>query len=180
MARGIKPQIGASSTAISSYLKSTDSNTYHCFAILSSLSLRDSTYQKFQINRFELSTLLSLHGFLIASNKVLVSQNLFMQHLTGNFKTKHKIRGYITGLFTLKAIGSFEYTKCPGSISLGITDHGFEILRAYWSEMNELFARYMKPKPKGLIKYLNLDADLKNVSIAENIPQFYRAYQKSA
>ena len=182
MARGAKPRIGAHNLAISEYLQAGDSDIFNCFALFTSLQLRDSIYQRFRANRKEVSTLWSLHGYLIAHNKVLVSQAEFIGHLTGNFNTKTKIHGYIAGLFTLKAIASFEYTKCPGSISIGITDFGLEILKAYWQEMNELFGRYMKAKKpiKKPVKYPDLSLDIKSISVAENIPLNYRPHQKVA
>lgn len=182
MARSAKPRIGTQDQAISQYLNSSDSDTYNCFALFASLQFRNSTNRQFKINRMELWALFSLHGYLIFHNKVLISQAEFIGHLSGNFRTKKKIEGYITGLLTLKCIGSFEYTKSPGSLSIGITDFGFEVLKYNWHDMNRLFHRYNEAQKvmKEPVKYPNLSVDRKSISAAENIPEFYRSYQKTA
>lgn len=159
-------EIGAPLRSIAARLGTTDTSFNEMFAFCRSLQYRDSMYQQFKINRYELWALISLYGQLSIKNKVLIGEARFIDSMSGNYGTLAKIKGYVLGLHTLKAITSYEYVHKPGSLSIGITDFGFEILKAYFKEMNMFYNKFEEPPVMNVIH--------KTASNPVNIPTKYR------
>jgi hypothetical protein len=166
-AHGCIGAVGTSEGSNATIIEGSISELRALIGLFMSLRHRDSMFKSYGINRSEMWILCSLEAYLITHGCVLVSQQLFIDYLNGTFKTKRKFRGYVEGLHRLECIKSFEYIRNPGSLSIGITDFGFTVLNAYYSQMSALFDRYRHIPPGKKIK---------SVSFTENIPSYYRPY----
>lgn len=159
--------IGACLTGFHEALGVSRTNAQIVFSAIESFRFRDGIYMKFGTNRMEVWCLLALHGFLNMKGKPLVSRNIFIDYLSGSMRQRNKCLGYVHGLLEKKCLSTFEYISSPDSVSLGITDFGFKVIEAYYTDMDKLFVRYMK----------NLTGNYnKSASVAENIPSYYRPY----
>lgn len=99
-------------------------------------------YKKFRINKLELWLLTSLEWFLINKNKTVISRDDFFENITGNSREKAKMRGYYQGLVTGKFIGCYEYISSPGSLSIGLSDLGHNVLRCYDQAIGVFMEKY--------------------------------------
>lgn len=99
-------------------------------------------YKRFKVNKFELWLLNSLSWYLQHVEQTIVSRNHFFDTITGNSRELRKMEGYFQGLLRLKCIGTFEYISCPGSLSLGISDLGLEVLRHYKTALAQFSNKY--------------------------------------
>lgn len=101
---------------------------------------------RFGINRFELTMLSSLCGFLAFKEQTIVSKVEFFSWLTGNGKDRLKQQGYFFGLLSKGFIGQFEYVSIPGSQSIGLSERGVRVIEAYYKSIDEIMHRYNKNK----------------------------------
>lgn len=99
-------------------------------------------YCKFGINRFELTFLVQLSGYLRHINRQIVSKDEIFSAITGNTKEFRKMEGYLKGCRDKQFIGSYEYISRPGSLSLGITDLGLKVLEVFNGELRLFLERY--------------------------------------
>lgn len=104
-------------------------------------------YMRYRINKFELRFLIAFDGYCGRFGKTLVSARAFIDFMTRNIKEKRKLTGFMHGCLTGGFLGAYEYICQPGSLSLGISDLGFKVLREYQEEKNKMLARYpIEPK----------------------------------
>jgi|SRR6185369_8565612 len=166
MARRVVKPIGPSNNRLEDFFSKSTSEVRIALGLISSIRFRDSIYQQFKINRSEVWALTSLESYLAVNDKVIVSQQMFIDHCSGNFQQKRKIMGFMSGLLKKGCLGSFEYVNTKGSFSVGITDFGFTVINAYYNDVNALFGRYIK-MPK-----IN---NQRSIDITTNIPIRYRS-----
>lgn len=122
-------------------------------------------YTKFGINRFELSFLCQLSGYLRHLNKQIVSKEEMFSAITGNVNEFRKMEGYLKGCRDKGFIGSYEYISRPGSLSLGITDLGLKVLEMFNNELQNYKKRYA----------LNVEKkESLPVSLTNNLPRTHR------
>jgi len=100
------------------------------------------SYSKFRVNKFELTMLCQLNGFLRFKNVVIVSKTELFDVITNNGTEKAKMAGYYTGLLTKGMIGEYEYISQPGSTSVGLSDLGVSVLKQFEHELRLLADRY--------------------------------------
>lgn len=100
------------------------------------------SYSKFRVNKFELTLLCQLNGFLRYKNIVIASKTELFDTITNNGTEKAKMAGYYTGLLTKGMIGEYEYISQPGSTSVGLSDLGVNVLKQFEQELIQLSERY--------------------------------------
>lgn len=88
-------------------------------------------YKKYRINKLELWLLCALSAFLKHRNVTLISKCKFFEQITGNGREKFKTEGPLFGLQQKGFVGSYEYIKVPGSLSIGLSDLGVSVLICY-------------------------------------------------
>lgn len=100
------------------------------------------SYSRFRVNKFELTLLCQLNGFLRFKNAVIVSKVELFDVVTNNGTEKAKMAGYYMGLLNKGMIGEYEYISQPGSTSVGLSDLGVNVLRQFEQELRKLSDRY--------------------------------------
>lgn len=165
-AGGTATQIGTLPGRMHEFLGCSISELRYVLKRFSAFRWRDSMHKEFGVNKSEMWALFCLDGYLESQDRILVSQQMFIDSLSGTPQTKRRILGFVSGLSRLGCIGSFEYTNNPGSLSIGITDFGFKVLDAYYKQMDDLFVKYNR-------KELHIDRFSRSINQAENIPTRY-------
>lgn len=138
-------QIGTEVYSINHFVNQNVTGMCRAFAVYSCFRFRDKITQTHGINRFELWLLLSLAGFLSLEGKEIVSKDMFFDFLAGNYNHRIKFEGYYQGLLKLKCIGTYEYVSTKpgtGSVSIGLSDYGIEVIKAHFRAIYGLFDRY--------------------------------------
>lgn len=113
-------------------------------------------YLKYGINKFELQFLLMLSGYLRCIGRQVIAKNEFFDTLTGNPREHRKMSGYLSGCLDKRFIGSYEYIKKPGSLSLGISDLGMSCIASFEKDL----AKYMERFDPGDNKVFAVDLSI--------------------
>lgn len=101
-------------------------------------------YTKYNINKLELWLLSALVWHLKVCGQTVCSKVEFFATVTGNAREWSKMEGYYTGLLSKGFIGTYEYISKPGSLSLGISDLGMNVLREYQVACAVMATKYPK------------------------------------
>jgi hypothetical protein len=96
------------------------------------------TYQRFNINTFELDMLCMLVAHCARHGKYIVSKHHFFSEMTGNGRRKAKYEGYLLGLRNAGYVGSYEYTGYAGSLSIGVSQLGWTVLKYFYKCLHDL------------------------------------------
>jgi hypothetical protein len=106
---------------------------------------RRSTYPlwlKFRINKMEFRLLKQLNWYLKYKNTTVTSKQEFFDTITNNQHEKRLMEGYLKGLTEKKFIGAYEYIKTPGSLSIGLSDLGVNVLKSFKQHYDLLAEKY--------------------------------------
>ena len=87
-----------------------------------------AAYKKYRINKLELWVLKCLAHSCERKQAEIINQTHFIDSITSNPKMKMKINGALIGLDSKGFIGSFEYIRNPGSLSIGLSDLAHKFL----------------------------------------------------
>jgi|SRR5687768_14852085 len=99
-------------------------------------------YLKYGINKFELQFLLMLSGYLRCIGKQVIAKNEFFDTSTGNPREHRKMLGYLGGCLDKRFIGSYEYIKKPGSLSIGISNLGLSVISHFEKDLLKYMDRF--------------------------------------
>ncbi len=132
---------------------------------LHQLVTRRAAYQvrlKYDINRYELYLLVQLHALLMHLDRPFVSVIGLFRQVTGNSNEWRKMQGYLNGLIERRYVGTFEYVKTPGSLSIGPSELGLRVIECYREECRRLGEQ------------LGAAESARVVSYEEKMPAYYR------
>jgi hypothetical protein len=131
---------------------------------LQQLVMRRAAYQvrlKYDINRYELYLLMQLHALLMHLDRPFVSVIGLFRQITGNSGEWRKMNGYMTGLINRRYVGTFEYVKTPGSLSVGPSELGLAVIECYRVESSRLAAKFGPAESARVVSY------------EESMPKYY-------
>lgn len=97
---------------------------------------------KFGINKAELRMLKQLSWYLKHRNATVVGFGAFCDVVTNNSVERVKMNGYLRGLMEKKFVGSYSYISNPGSLSVGLSDLGVEVLNCFREDLIKLRDKY--------------------------------------
>ncbi len=112
------------------------------------------SWQRYRVNKLELKVLGMLSAYLKHINRVISSQQEFLDTVTRNALEKRKLGGAINGLVSKNCIGSFEYIQSPGSVCIGLSDLGVKVLSDFNTKL-ELMADKYKPSAYRIDNVIN-------------------------
>lgn len=133
---------GTQNLTIEGYSGMNSNKCQHLFKTQLSILFRGNIYSQFGLNKYEVITLLILSGLLENKKQQVISRNIFFGFLGGTIGQKAKFGGYMDGLLKKGMLGSYEFIGFPDSVSYGITDLGHEVMRYFFAQQNDLFARF--------------------------------------
>ena len=102
----------------------------------------NNVVSRYRINRYELQFLLALSGFLKHLDRDVVSFMEFIDTTTKNPKERNKLKGYGWGCINKGFLGSYEYIRVPGSLSIGFSNLGLRVVTEFHSELKRLSEKY--------------------------------------
>lgn len=135
-------QIGPQIYGVNRFIQENTNEVLRLLVVYNSLRHRDSISKTHGINRYELWMLLSLSGYLVMHGKNIVSKDAFFDYLSRTGRIKPKFEGYLAGLIRLKCLGTYEYINQPGTLSLGVSDYGVEVIKAHFRAVFQVIGRW--------------------------------------
>lgn len=125
-------------------------------------------WRRYQINKYELNLLAGISAFLTLHGRKIVSRDLFIDWLGGNYRFEKKCQMYIKYLVEKGAVHRLAYRRPDGNC-LALSPYGIKILEAF---SNEIQAIEMRDKRgKSAVSYKDLGVNL------EALPHGYTLMQ---